>query len=406
MDQGFAWWRDSPLLESLEAWQANSTTYHGNLYVTGLHNRINGTPSTQGDTSNAVSKWDPVNKKWLSAGDGIDGYGLFTTVWNDKLVVCGHFNTLHDAPRTFAGSIAVWNDNSWSVLTGSQGTGVDNPEETTGSVFSAVTYNNDLVIGGDFTGAGGKSAKRVALWDGTDWNAMGAGFTDGLVTALCVFNNELYAGGDFTHSGNNVNLGGLAKWNSVNQTWLPAETNVPTTQCNIQVLYVFNNKLWAGGLFTMLDGVICNGIAYYDGTSWHNISAFGGSEIGLNGLSQRTEITDMVSDGTNLFVCGSFEKINGNLINKVGVFNGTSWCAVGNGVDRRPEGISLYNGKLIITGDLYSADGINCNNVVMYDFDSLYHNPSGIHDISQPVKFELYQNYPNPFNPSTQIKFE
>jgi hypothetical protein len=66
----------------------------------------------------------------------------------------------------------------------------------------------------------------------------------------------------------------------------------------------------------------------------------------------------------------------------------------------------MYNNKLVVSGDLYSADAVICNNIAMYNFDSVNTVLNGIHNNIAPVKFSLYQNYPNPFNPETNIKFE
>ena len=165
----------------------------------------------------------------------------------------------------------------------------------------------------------------------------------------------------------------------------------------------------AVGSFAQVDGITCNGIAHFDRTSWHNIDN-GGSEIGLGGASRfgGGDATDIISDGTNLYICGTFEKVNGQLCNKVVQYDGnSSWCALGWGVDLRPEGLCLYDGKLVITGDLYSADGINMNNIALYDISGSMGRPHQISNNNNisPFRYSLNQNYPNPFNPSSLIKY-
>src|SRR5262245_29012979 len=72
-----------------------------------------------------------------------------------------------------------------------------------------------LYAGGDFRGAGGVAANRIAKWDGTAWSARGNGLSDS-VFALTVFDDgsgpSLYAGGLFTSAGVVV-ANHIARWN-------------------------------------------------------------------------------------------------------------------------------------------------------------------------------------------------
>ena len=76
-------------------------------------------------------------------------------------------------------------------------------------VLSSTTWDPDgagyqrerLVIGGVFTHAGGYTANRVAMWDGTTWQVVGPQGFNGAVNSLVVLNGTLYAGGSFTASG-------------------------------------------------------------------------------------------------------------------------------------------------------------------------------------------------------------
>jgi hypothetical protein len=66
-----------------------------------------------------------------------------------------------------------------------------------------------LVFGGHFFQAGGASARRVAAWNGTNWQRFGTGM-DNRVLALAENQGELIAGGIFWNSGN---LPYIARWN-------------------------------------------------------------------------------------------------------------------------------------------------------------------------------------------------
>ena len=64
------------------------------------------------------------------------------------------------------------------------------------SPTTAEIFNGDLVIAGEFTTVGPVLADHVAMYDGTQWSAMGNGL-QGDVFDLVVFESSLIACGDF-----------------------------------------------------------------------------------------------------------------------------------------------------------------------------------------------------------------
>jgi hypothetical protein len=65
-------------------------------------------------------------------------------------------------------------------------------------VFALAVYDNKLIAGGEFDTAGGVSANRIASWDGSSWDTLGAGMNN-QVYALAVYNDTLIAGGRVHH---------------------------------------------------------------------------------------------------------------------------------------------------------------------------------------------------------------
>ena len=82
---------------------------------------------------------------------------------------------------------------NWSAL----GTGTNNV------VYATAIFNGELIVGGNFTIAGGAAANYIAKWNGTSWAPLGSGM-DGAVYALAEYQGELYAGGDFITAGGKV----------------------------------------------------------------------------------------------------------------------------------------------------------------------------------------------------------
>jgi hypothetical protein len=73
---------------------------------------------------------------------------------------------------------------TWSTL----GTGMND------WVYASAVYNGDLIVGGNFTNAGGVSANHIARWDGSNWYPLGLGI-NAKVWALASFGGSLYVGG-------------------------------------------------------------------------------------------------------------------------------------------------------------------------------------------------------------------
>lgn len=78
-------------------------------------------------------------------------------------------------------------------------------------VSAFVEYQGDLIAGGFFTYAEGKSANSIARWDGAQWHALGSG-VNGYVHEMAVYHGELYAVGEFTNAGG-VTVKNIARWN-------------------------------------------------------------------------------------------------------------------------------------------------------------------------------------------------
>src|SRR5262249_10567947 len=125
-----------------------------------------------------------------------------------------------------ANRIAKWNGAAWDALAG----GISS---VNGEVHALAVYDDGggpaLYVGGVFTAAGGLPAARIAKWDGSTWSALGTGMSGGAapvaVHALAVFDDgsgpALYAGGAFTTAGG-VNARRIAKWNG--SSWSGVQT--------------------------------------------------------------------------------------------------------------------------------------------------------------------------------------
>ena len=111
----------------------------------------------------------------------------------------------------------------------------------------------------------------------------------------------------------------------------------------VHALAVRGGDLYAGGVFGSAGGVSADCIAKWDGSSW---SALG---TGVNGI-----VSALVVKGDDLFAGGSFATAGSTAANGVAKWNGSSWSALGGGfawANERPAVIALT----VIGGDLYAG---------------------------------------------------
>ena len=190
-----------------------------------------------------------------------------------------------------------------------------------------------LFVGGGFATIGGITADALARWDGTSWTSLyyNSGYQDHF-QALTVYDDgtgpALYAGGYFPHQ--SVQYVNMAKWNG-GMDWTPLPSlGTLFAQCSVNALAVFDDgsgaALFAAGKFPTAGGMTVNNIARWNGTSW---SALG------DGLDAPVYALTVFDDGTGpaLYAGGAFMNAGGAPASHIAKWNGASWSPLANGVD-------------------------------------------------------------------------
>jgi len=275
---------------------------------------------------NGIARWN--GSGWEALADGltdgetsVDALAEFDDGSGQALYAGGSFGG--DVPT----AIARWNGSSWSAL----GAGVP-----LGVVYALAVHDDGsgpaLYAGGSFFNAGGVlAADRIARWDGASWTALGSGMND-YVHALTTYDDgggaALYAAGKFTSAGG-VAANGIARWDGSSWTAVGGGMNAFTT---VHALAVHDDgtgpALHAGGNFTVAGGVPASRIARWDGTSW---TAVGG---GMNAASTVYTLT-VHDDGTGpaLHAGGNFTVAGGASANRIAKWDGTGWTPLGAGTN-------------------------------------------------------------------------
>jgi len=303
---------------------------------------------------NHIAAVDPVTRIWSTFGSGIAGsVRALASMPNGDLIAGGSFFTAGGVPCL---NIARWNGLSWSPL----GAGISTIMGSPASVRAlAVTATGDLLVGGEFTHAGGISAQGLARWNGSAWSAVGAG-----VGSLSVHAIATMPSGDIVIGGS-VLLGGqvqyLFSWNGT--TWSPF--GAPTSRVTA-LTTLANGDLIAMGYFSTIGGIPANRIARWNGTSW---SSYG------NGIGFGTGIGDYVNavaemPNGDLVATGRFSQASGVAVRDIARWNGSTWSALGAGLFPSSGGTCLAvlpNGDLGVGGYFNRAGDVAVDRLARWD---------------------------------------
>ncbi len=194
----------------------------------------------------------------------------------------------------------------------------------------ADTISEIVYAAGSFTAStSGASCNNIAAWisgfAGYDWTPVGTGL-NGTVHTLLLKNNKLYAGGDFTMAGN-VAAKHIAVYDISTGQWQAIGAGLDST---VRSLVFYKGDLYAGGNFTGF-------VSKWNGSAWQDIT-----QGFLYGEGVRTlEVWD-----TTLVIGGSFELATGALREHVATYNGTYMGTLGFGTITPVNDFEVFDGKL------------------------------------------------------------
>lgn len=194
--------------------------------------------------------------------------------------------------------------------------------------------NGDMLIAGTFTDAGGTAANQVAIWNGTSFEALGAGL-QGNVNCALEFNGEIYVGGAMLNG-----AADLAKWNG--SAW-SYQTVFDSKYPEVTALHEHDGELLAAGAITGFAGSSYH-VARFDGSDWQPVGS------GLNGVIHAldTRAGALVAGGA---FTGFFMDPNQTL-SHVAEIEGNEWSQLANGLDATVRDFLTINGQLYAAGDL------------------------------------------------------
>ncbi len=289
--------------------KALAVTSDGKVYAGGSFTSIGGVSAQN------VGVWN--GNSWSALSSGTNGTVAKIGIdANNNVYVGGAFEL---AGGVSVSNIAKWN-NGWSALvdSGTSGRGTNNE-------IRAIAFDTDntLYVGGNFDSAGGKTANRIATWNGSTWGTLGQG-TSGFVQAIEVTNSSVYAGGNFSLAdGKTVNR--VARWNKSSNQW---EAMGNGLSGNVNSLAFDGSYLYAGGSFetagkdASTNYIVKNMARWSIANGWQ---AMGPSKnVGTNNM-----VNDIVlsADEDRLYTGGTFSTVANTSANRLAVWAQSFDCS-------------------------------------------------------------------------------
>jgi trimeric autotransporter adhesin len=354
------------------------------IYIGGDFSEGRNTATSSVIVSN-LARWDGSQWQRLSAGNaGLNAPVLALHTRAGSVYAAGSFNTVGSA---LSPSLAQWNG-SWLTRPNPVGaTYVENAmafasdtnqllwagivrldstlfggiARATTSTFAALSTTNlsfadsiqavaikgsNIYVGGRFTNIGGVAANNIARWDGTAWNAMGAGVNGRVHDIEAAFSgNSILVGGEFTQAGG-LSASRIARWDGAS-TWTAVGSGVNGPVFAIQNAFL---EIAVGGNFSSAGGVPANNIARLSGNTF---SAYGTGTTG--------PIRALTFSVGNVWAGGEFISAGGSVANNIARWDiaANDWAPLGFGaavgVDQAVRALTIEGNTVYVGGDFVVA---------------------------------------------------
>jgi len=394
------------------------------VYIGGWSNTANGV------TINKIGFWN--GSTFVALGTGCDNsvYCIALDGVNNRVYISGDFTT---ANGVTVNRVAYWNGSTFVAL----GTGCNNP------VRNVVVDpgNSRVYIGGSFTTANGVTANRVAYWNGSTFVALGMGVPNGsggtLVYSLLLdySTNRLYVSGSiqglddvqsnsiccwdvtqssalplasvsigagstihaFCRAGTDLYVGGWFNYllgtrcNYIGKIdLLTLECSSLGTGCDNGVMAISysaeaNPRLYIGGYFTTANGVSASRVAYWD----FSTSTFVAMGTGCNGPVNAI-CASQYSLG-NVFIGGLFSTADGVTVNRIALWNGSAFAAMGAGCDAAVYAITedTSNGRMYVGGDFLTANSVTVNRIAYWNGSTFVALGTGCNAVVRAIAMDV-----------------
>ncbi len=367
---------------SLAKWDGQRWTVLGDLYVPGwfYHGSVSaiavsdvgevyvgGSFTYAGHTkATNIAKW--TGSSWAAVGGGVDGEVSALAVRSNEVYVAGNFGS---AGGINANCLAKWDGRNWSAL------GTSPEDELWDTVGELAVSGTNVYAGGGFTSIGGVSANRIARWDGNSWSALGAGIGEinswESVSVIKASGDKVYVGGGFESAGGTTATN-IALWNGTN--WSALGEGLPYVQAEVHTIALAGNSVYVDGNFMSVDQDgntnFDYGVTMWNGSNWAGLGNVYGQ--------WNTEIRALAVYGNAVYIGGYFDIVGvdwqgGVAIKHIAKYEGTNWSALGGSVNEWVNAMAVSGGDLYIAGDFTTVARQPTQGIAKYDGNAWFTIP-------------------------------
>lgn len=247
-------------------------------------------------------------------------------------------------------------DAAWSAVV--RAPGLNSTVWSLASTDGDSALGSGLFVGGQFSTAGGATARSVARWDAGGWSPLGSGAENGgtvYAIAASQAGDVVYVGGSFGNMGGVAGTKRIAQWDGA--AWTDVGGGMSQNNTGIRALRFFGDDLFAGGFLNEIGGIVAHKLARWNGTAW---AALPGDPLGSTDIVYAFSTFDD-GGGESLYVGGVFDSAGGNSDAKnLFRWNGSTLSPVGRGTNDEVEALAVFDGSLYVGGHFnqaYQTDG-------------------------------------------------
>ena len=301
----------------------------------------------------SMAKWDRTEFQALHRGFvGGDGYPNDISAAGTNVIAVGSFESVGGRP---ARGVARWDGTEWQLLGTPQNSGVTWPQLP---ITALALPSGEAYVGGAFSQIAGVGAWNIARWNGNFWQALGSGVQDGSNTRVNAIvqlpDGSLVAGGTFLTAGGQP-AKNIARWDGEN--WSPLAEGLhwsfDTSRGDVLALAWAGDRLYAAGGFDRSGALAVNAIAWWDGLNWHALDG-GVTFQGTYGSVQAVAV-----HGFEVFVGGAISQAGSVPASWIARWQpGTGWSALGAGLDSGTDALLMHGGTLYVAGNFNNSGGV------------------------------------------------
>ena len=360
--------------------------YNNSIYCTGFFQNV-----CDADAE-FVASWDGSN--WNSTDNTFNQEGHAIDSINGLLYASLYqFTTDSNYVYTYNGS--AWSTVGNGVLQNNPGPGF--PKNAT--IYDIIEYDGKVIACGDFDIAGDIEVNGIMQWDGTIWLSLGEGLTEFIPAMpsilyphnMTIFDGDLIVAGNFYKAGGSI-VNGIARWDGT--TWHALGEGFNNSA---YAVCVYDGELYAGGEFTMSGTTPLGRIAKWNGVSWENP----GFEVAYSVTALHEFVHTLKTIDGKLYITGGFDQliIDGVTTDAGSIlsFDGTSIDTLAGGVEGEIEAIIEYENGILVAGNFSAAGGVPAENFAVYQYPDI---PVKDYDVTNILI------YPNPAHDQVFVELQ